>query len=61
VCGGHLDRFGELGGVGADAGRVEVAGAVEPDQGVEVDDAAALELRDLDEGDTAPPAPPTST
>ena len=35
---------------------VEVAGAVEPDQGVEVDDAAALELRDLDERDPAPPS-----
>ena len=48
VCGGLTDGVGELGGIDTDLWRLVVlARAVEPDESVEVDHAAALELRDL--------------
>jgi hypothetical protein len=49
VRGGLVDGIGEAGGVDADLGwLVGLTGAVKPDEGVEVDHAAALEFRDLD-------------
>jgi hypothetical protein len=50
------DRLRKHRRIDVDLWRVEVAGTIEPDQCVEVDDAAALEFRDLDERHPAPPA-----
>jgi hypothetical protein len=52
---GLADRLGQLGGIDADLRRVEVTGSVEADECVEVDNAAALELCDLDKRHPTPP------
>jgi hypothetical protein len=54
VRGGLPDRLRKRRRIDVDLWRVEVAGTIQPDQCVEVDDAATLELRDLDERDPAP-------
>jgi hypothetical protein len=57
VCGGLTDCPGQPSGIYADLRwLVVVAGTVETDERVEVDDAAALKLRDLHERYPAPPA-----
>ena len=56
VRGGLADRLSQPGRINIELWRLVVlAGTVEADQCVEVDDAAALELRDLDKRHPAPP------
>ena len=57
MCGGLADCLGQLDGIEAGLWWLVVgAGAVEADECVEVDDAAALEFRDFHKRDPASPA-----